>query len=304
MTGPVAAIDCGTNSTRVLIAERGKTLERRMTITRLGAGVDQTRRLDDAAVERTLATLREYRALIDAAGAQRIRMVATSAARDALNRDEFFARAEEIVGVAPELLTGDEEGRLSFAGAVAELDASDGPFLVADIGGGSTELAVGHEDAVAVRSLDIGCVRVTEQFFTEDPPAPEELSAAVLHLRDLLEDFRRQVPEVSDAPRFVGLAGTVSAVAAIEIGLPAYDRERIHHFVLTKAAVEDVFRTVATEPLADRIHNPGLERARADVIVGGAVILVSIMRVLGYTECLVSESDILDGLAMTLQNSE
>lgn len=304
MTGPVAAIDCGTNSTRLLISDRGKTLERRMTITRLGAGVDRTRRLDDAAVERTLVALREYRALIDAAGANRIRVVATSAARDAVNREEFFARAQEIVGVAPELLSGEEEGRLSFAGAVAELDTRDGPFLVADIGGGSTELAFGHEEATAVRSLEVGCVRVTEQFFAEDPPAPEELSAAVLHLRDLLEDFRRQVPEVSDAPRLVGLAGTVSAMAAIEIGLPAYDRDRIHHFVLTKAAAEDVFRTVATEPLADRVHNPGLERGRADVIVGGAVILVSIMRVFGYTECLVSESDILDGLATSLQKSE
>ena len=298
---PVAAIDCGTNSTRLLVAAAdGTTLDRRMIITRLGAGVDATRQLDPLAIERTVGALRDFRAAMDEHGVTRVRMTATSAARDASNRSEFFGPAADVIGVVPELLTGDEEGRLSFTGAVRELVADDGPFLVADIGGGSTELIVGAEEPTVVESLELGCVRLTEQFFAEDPPAPEELSAAVQHLRDVLEDVRRRAPEVNDARQFVGLAGTVSAMAAIEIGLPAYDRERIHHFVLTKAAAEDVFRTVATEALSDRVHNPGLERDRADVIVGGAVILVSIMRVFGFNECLVSEADILDGLVMSL----
>lgn len=300
MTGRVAAIDCGTNSTRLLVVADGKALERRMTITRLGAGVDRSKRLDAAAIERTAAALSEYRDVMDRLGVERFRVAATSAARDAANRAEFFAAALAAVGIEPELLSGDEEGRLSFAGAIAALDPDDGPFLVADIGGGSTELIVGTTEPLAVRSLDIGCVRLTEQWFDQDPPAPEELSAAVSYMRDLLEDYRRQVPAVNDARRLVGLAGTVSAMAAIEIGLSAYDRDRIHHFELTKIAAEDVFRTVATESLAERVHNPGLESERADVIVGGAVILVSIMRVLGFSECLVSESDILDGLVMSL----
>ncbi|MDQ3980810.1 MAG: Ppx/GppA family phosphatase [Actinomycetota bacterium] len=302
----VAAVDCGTNSTRLLVADdTGRTLDRRMHITRLGQGVDATGILSPEAIERTVAILRQYRSALDELGAERVRMTATSAARDASNREDFFSLAEEAVGVRPELLTGEDEARLSFRGATAELDASDGPFLVVDIGGGSTEFAVGpragttHEPEGAL-SLDIGCVRLTEKFLHSDPPTPEELSQAISVVRDYLEDVARELPASREARQLVGLAGTVTTVAAVEQGLPVYDRNRIHHFVLTREAVEDVFRTLATERRADRIHNPGLEEARADVIVGGTAILVAILRYFDLPTCLVSEADILDGLVLTL----
>ena len=298
----LAAIDCGTNSTRLLVAgEDGATLDRLMRITRLGQGVDATGRLADEAVARTVAVLEEYRAVMDRLGVDRVRMTATSAARDAANRDEFFAAATEVVGVAPELLGGDEEGRLSFRGATAELDPDDGPFLVVDIGGGSTEFAVGTREPDGVLSTDIGCVRLTEKFLASDPPAAEELSQAFDVVRGHLDDVVREIPTVAEVRRFVGLAGTVTTMAAVEIGLATYDRDRIHHFVLTRAAAEDVFRTLATESRRQRIHNPGLEEARADVIVGGAIILVGIMRYFELGECLVSESDILNGLVASLR---
>ncbi|HEX2039017.1 MAG TPA: Ppx/GppA phosphatase family protein [Acidimicrobiales bacterium] len=300
----VAAVDCGTNSTRLLVSEDGtRTLERLMRITRLGQGVDATGRLAPDAVERTAAVLREYRAVMDRFGVEQVRITATSAARDAENRDELFDVAEAVVGVRPELLPGAEEGRLSFLGATAELDPADGPFLVVDIGGGSSEFVVGATEPEGVVSVDVGCVRVTEKFLHHDPPAPEELSQAVSVVRDHLEDVAREIPAVKQARRLVGLAGTVSTMAAVEIGLPAYDRDRIHHFVLTRAAAEDVFRTLATEALEDRRHNPGLEPGRAEVIVGGAVVLVSVMRHFDFDECLVSESDILDGLVMSMLSS-
>jgi exopolyphosphatase/guanosine-5'-triphosphate,3'-diphosphate pyrophosphatase len=295
----LAAIDCGTNSTRLLVSDGQRTLERLMRITRLGQGVDQSRRLAPDAIERTLAVLREYRSVMDRFGVEQVRMTATSAARDASNREDFFVPAKEIIGVAPELLAGDEEGRLSFLGATAELDPAGGPFLVVDIGGGSTEFVVGTTEPVGVVSADIGCVRLTEKFLPSDPPAPEELANAIGVVRDTLDEVRRTVPAIDDAKRLVGLAGTVTTMAAIEIGLAEYDRDRIHHFVLTHAAAEDVFRTLATEPRDRRVHNPGLEEARADVIVGGAIVLVTLMRHFGFDECLVSEADILDGLIMS-----
>ena len=296
----VASIDCGTNSTRLLVWRDGETLDRRMVITRLGAGVDRTGQLDPSAVDRTLAVLRDYRSAMDEHGVERVRIAATSAARDARNRDAFFGPAAEIVGVEPELLGGEEEGRLSFLGAVGELDPADGPFLVVDIGGGSTELAYGTTQPEAVMSVQIGCVRMTERWIHSDPPAPEELHAVVNVTTQYLEDVVREHPVMREAKTMVGLAGTVSTVAAVEIGLPEYDRDRIHHFTLTRAAAEDVFRTLATEARADRIHNPGLEEARADVIVGGTAVLVSVMRFFHAPSLLVSEADILDGLVRSI----
>ncbi len=300
----LAAIDCGTNSTRLLISEgRGRQrtiLDRQNTITRLGKGVDATGHLDPEAIERTVAALLRYKKSIDAHDVSAIRMTATSAARDASNAADFFEAAEAAIGVRPELITGEEEGHLSFAGATAELDAADGPFLVVDIGGGSTECIVGTTQVDAVRSLDLGCVRLTEKHLASDPPAPEELSNAIAEATDLFDDLRRAVPEVGSAKTVVGLAGTVTTIAAVEIGLAEWDRDAIHHFRLTRAAVEDVFRTLATEPLADRVHNPGLEAARADVIVGGCCVLVALLRSFGIDEVLVSEADILDGLVFSL----
>jgi exopolyphosphatase/guanosine-5'-triphosphate,3'-diphosphate pyrophosphatase len=302
----VAAIDCGTNSTRLLIA-RGddghvETLERQATITRLGAGVDATGALDPAAVARTLEVLGRYRAVMEDHGVDRVRLSATSAARDAANREELFGAATEVMGIRPELLSGDEEARLSFVGATAELDPAHGPFLVVDIGGGSTEFAVGPGGGApeGATSVDIGCVRLTEQYLHRDPPAPEELAAAISVAEAYLDDVVREVPASREASLMVGLAGTVTTVAAVELGLARYDRDRIHHFRLTRAAAEDVFRTLATEARADRIHNPGLEEARADVIVGGCCVLVAVLRYFELAECLVSEADILDGMAAGL----
>ncbi len=297
----VAAIDCGTNSTRLLISEGGRTVDRRMVITRLGRGVDATRRLDPEAIDRTVAVLRDYKAAMDAAGVGQVRITATSAARDASNAEDFFAAAEAVIGTRPELLSGTEEGELSFAGATAGLDPKDGPFLVVDIGGGSTECMVGTDDVEAVRSFDVGCVRLTEKHLTSDPPAPEELSNAIAEATAWFDDLMREVPAAPSARTVVGLAGTISTVAAVELGLAEYDRAQIHHFRLTREAIEDVFRTLATEPLADRMHNPGLEAARADVIVGGCCTLVAFVRTLGIDELLVSESDILDGLVASME---
>jgi exopolyphosphatase/guanosine-5'-triphosphate,3'-diphosphate pyrophosphatase len=305
VTDVVAAIDCGTNSTRLLVARPSpdgglETLERLMVVTRLGAGVDATGRLAPDAVERTVDVLRRYKDVLDRHGARRVRMTATSAARDAANRDEFFDAAEAAVGIRPELLGGDEEARVSFRGATTELDPADGPFLVVDIGGGSTEFAVGTTEPEGVMSIDVGCVRLTEKYLESDPPKPEELSAAISVVEAYLEDVDRELPAAREARTMVGLAGTVSTVAAVELGLQTYSRNDLHHFRLARAAAEDVFRTLATENRVDRAANPGLEAARVDTIVGGCCALVAVMRFFDAGSLLVSESDILDGLAFSL----
>src|SRR5829696_2034312 len=299
----IAAVDLGTNSTRLLVARPTgdgtlETLDRRNRITRLGQGVGAIGRLAPEAIERTLACLRAYREVMDGLGVERVRVAATSASRDAANREAFFDAVEEIVGARPELLSGDEEGRLSFMGATADLDPADGPFLVVDIGGGSTEFVAGTTEVEGVLSIDVGCVRLSEKYIEHDPPLPEELTACISLTDAYLDDVVREVPGAAEARTLVGLAGTVTTVAAVEIGLVAYDRDRIHHFTLTHEAAEDVFRTLATESRADRIHNPGLEEARADVIVAGCCVLVAIFRRFGFDEMIVSEADILDGLAL------
>ncbi|HEX4903138.1 MAG TPA: Ppx/GppA phosphatase family protein [Acidimicrobiales bacterium] len=304
MPEPVlAAIDCGTNSTRLLVARGAGAdkvpLSRINTITRLGRGVDATGRLDAAAIERTVDVLRSYRAVLDEHGVDRLRVTATSAARDASNSDEFFDAAEAVLGVRPELLSGSEEAELSFLGATAELDPADGPFLVVDIGGGSTEFIVGTDEVEASRSVDIGCVRFLEQYVEHDPPQPEELHACISVTQQWMDDVAQQVP-LRQAKTLVGLAGTITTMAAVELGLHEWDRDAIHHFRFERPAIEDVFRTLVTEPLEDRKHNPGLEPARADVIVAGACIFVGIVRWLDADTCLVSESDILDGLVASL----
>lgn len=299
-----AAIDIGTNSTRLLVAELDRpdadlvTLDRRMTITRLGQGVDASRALAPEAITRTVDALRTYRDAIDAIGdVVAVRATATSAARDATNREDFFAAATDVLGVTPELLSGSEEARLSFLGATTGLAAvAPAPYLVVDIGGGSTEFVVGTDAPEGLLSVDIGCVRLTETWLHSDPPTAEELSQAVHVVREHLADVLREVPAVATAKTLVGLAGTVSTFAMVEQGLAVYDRDRVHHFRLTRAAAEDVFRTLATESAADRRHNPGLEPGRVDVIVGGAVILVAVLRTFGFDELLTSEADILDGL--------
>jgi exopolyphosphatase/guanosine-5'-triphosphate,3'-diphosphate pyrophosphatase len=300
----VASVDIGTNSTRLLVADldgtgpdaKLLTVERRTQITRLGQGVDRERLLHQHAIDRTLAVLREYRRVIDDLGVERVRATATSASRDAGNRDDFFAPAFDVLGVTPELLSGEDEARLVFDGATSDL-AEPGPYLVFDVGGGSTEFIAGSTEPEALCSIDIGCVRLTEQFLHSDPPKPEELSQAVSVVRDHLADVDRLVPGAASARTLVGTAGTVWTLAAVELGVDASRSDRIDHFRLTRAAAEDVFRTLATEPIAQRRHNPGLEPGRVDVIVGGAIVVVSVLRHFGFDELLVSEADILDGLA-------
>jgi exopolyphosphatase/guanosine-5'-triphosphate,3'-diphosphate pyrophosphatase len=303
-TEPVAAVDCGTNSTRLLIRSPGRPDVRLMRITRLGRGVDATGKLDPDAVERTLAVLAEYRGVIDRHGARRIRLVATSAVRDAANGEEFLADASAVVGARAELLTGTEEGRLAFLGASAELALPGHPPLtVIDIGGGSTELAVGPGTGEAV-SLPLGCVRLTERFFHHDPPLPSELEAAG-HLVDAeLARAASALPALETPGRtLVGLAGTVSTLAALEQGLDHYDRERLHHFALPAATVARWAGVLAAEPARSRLARPGMEAGREDVIVGGVLVLRRAMVRFAHPACTVSESDILDGLAASLSTS-
>ncbi len=300
MTRPIyAGIDCGTNSTRLIIGDGIDTFEREMTITGLGRGVDATGRLSDEGIERVRAALENYRSIMDRYDIAGVRMTATSAARDAANRDVFFDVSESTVGVRPELISGHEEAELSFLGATAELDPADGPFLVFDIGGGSTEFAVGSSRMEGGISTDMGSVRFTEKYIENDPPRPEELVACLSVAEAHLDDVAREVPMAMGARQLVGLAGTVSTAAAVEIGLAEYDRDQIHHFRLTREAIEDVYRTLVTESREDRACNPGLEPGRVDTIVGGICILARIVRYFGADEVLVSEADILDGLVLS-----
>lgn len=301
----VAAVDVGTNSTRLLIVDiDSREIVRRSTVTRLGAGVDKTRRLSADGIARTVDCLRAYRPLMDEHGVTAVRAVTTSAARDASNRAELQDEASVVLGVPLELLSGEEEGRLGFAGATAGLaPGPDGTFdMVVDIGGGSTEFAVGRPGAppLGVWSADIGCVRVTELYLHSDRPTAEELSSGVTVTHAHLDDVQREVPQSDEATRLIGVGGSITTVAAVEIGLLTYDRDRIHHFELTRAAVEDVFRTLATEKRVDRAFNPGLPPDRVDTIVGGALILATVMRHFDLDACLVSEHDLLHGIVAAL----
>jgi exopolyphosphatase/guanosine-5'-triphosphate,3'-diphosphate pyrophosphatase len=302
--GPVAAIDCGTNSTRLYVADwMGRPLERLMRITRLGEGVDATGKLSPEALDRCLSVLRDYRAEMDRLGVVRGRLVATSAVRDASNGDEFLAAAAQVTGVGAEVLAGTEEGRLSMAGAVADLDEEDGPFLVLDIGGGSTELVAGSgpdDPALATVSLQIGCVRISERFLHSDPPTPEELEEAESMVGDLLESTLAEQPAFGRARTLVGLAGTVTTLSSLNMGLDEYDRNRVHHSVLTAGDVEAWYRTLAGEVQEARLDRAGMVPGREDVIVGGALVLFVMMTRLGFDHCLVSEADILDGMVAGL----
>ena len=309
MTRNVAAIDIGTNSTNLLVrSSDGSVLERQVNITRLGRGVDASRRLDAEAIERTCDVLRHYAELsnrhrIDLM--RDLRVVTTSAARDAANRDEFFSAVHDAVGRAPDVLSGDDEGRLAHRGALSGLDVGHGWHVLVDIGGGSTELVLGETTSTgvamrAVRSLDVGAVRLTERHLQGDPPRPEELTNAIGDAYDLIDDALRDVPDMKLASRLIGSAGTIVTAAAVEVGQREFDPNAVHGFVLTREAVEDVFRTLATESAADRVHNPGLPADRADVIVGGLCVLVAVMRRWDARDILVSAHNIMDGICAEL----
>jgi exopolyphosphatase / guanosine-5'-triphosphate,3'-diphosphate pyrophosphatase len=298
--GAVAAIDCGTNSTRLLVADStGAPLDRQMRITRLGEGVDETGMLAADAIERCLSVLKDYRAVMDRYSVRRARVVATSAARDASNGEDFLRPAAEVAGFPPEVLTGVEEGRLSLAGAVSDLDRTDGPFLVLDIGGGSTELVAGsgpEDPDLEVDSLQIGCVRVTERYLDSDPPTASELVSAESAVGKVLDEAIAEHPRLLGARRLVGLAGTITTLAALRVGLAEYDRAQIHHSSLTEADVANWYRTLASEDRSARLDRAGMVAGREDVIVAGAMILAAVMTRLDFDECVVSEADILDGL--------
>ncbi|MFF5305523.1 exopolyphosphatase [Streptomyces sp. NPDC013161] len=306
----VAAVDCGTNSIRLLVADVDPAtgqlvdLDRRMTIVRLGQGVDKTGRLAPEALERTFAACRDYAAIIKELGAERVRFVATSASRDASNRDDFVRGVLDILGVEPEVISGDEEAELSFTGATAELTGRDDlakPYLVVDIGGGSTEFVVGDDAVRAARSVNIGCVRMTERHLVQDgkvtdPPTPDQITAMRADIEAALDLAEQTVP-LREARTLVGLAGSVTTVSAIAQNLPEYDTEAIHHSRVSYDRVREITESLLRSTHAERAAIPSMHPGRVDVIGAGALVLLSIMERVGATEVVVSEHDILDGIA-------
>ncbi|MFI2211777.1 exopolyphosphatase [Streptomyces sp. NPDC020141] len=300
----VAAVDCGTNSIRLLVADADPAtgglveLDRRMTIVRLGQGVDRTGRLAPEALERTFAACREYAAVIKEHGADAVRFVATSASRDAENRAEFVDGVLDILGVEPEVITGDQEAEFSFTGATKELPGHE-ERLVVDIGGGSTEFVLGRAHVEAARSVDIGCVRLTERHIRGDPPAPAELAAVRADAEAALDLAAESVP-LDGARTLVGLAGTVTTVAGIALGLDAYDSAAIHHARIPYERVAEIARSLAAATHAERAAIPVMHPGRVDVIVAGALVLLAVMERTGAAEVVVSEHDILDGIAWSI----
>ncbi|MFF7037060.1 MULTISPECIES: Ppx/GppA phosphatase family protein [Streptomyces] len=306
----VAAVDCGTNSIRLLVADVDPAtgsfteLDRRMTIVRLGQGVDRTGRLAPEALERTFAACREYAAAIGRLGAERIRFVATSASRDAENSAEFVAGVRDILGVEPEVITGDQEAQLSFDGATKELAGSDHlakPYLVVDIGGGSTEFVLGSDRVEAARSVDIGCVRMTERHLVVDgavmdPPSHERAAAIRADIDAALDLAERTVP-LTGAGTLVGLAGTVTTVAGIALELPEYDSAAIHHSRISRGQVRAITEHLLRSTHDERAAIPVMHPGRVDVIGAGALVLLAVMERTGAHEVVVSEHDILDGIA-------
>ena len=313
----VAAIDCGTNSLRLLVADVSRRedgsstlrdVHREMRIVRLGEGVDATGRLSIAALMRTRDALADYALTVRRKGAERVRMVATSATRDASNRDDFFTMTREVLGTEAEVISGDEEARLSFTGAVGDLDPAEGPFLMADIGGGSTELVLGTWDGTeasitAARSVDIGCVRITERCLRGDPPAAGEVEAGRALTEQVLEDAFAAVP-VARARTWVGVAGTITTLGALALGLPEYDAAVTHLSRLSLPEIKSTSEALLAASRAERAANKAIHPGRVDVIGGGSLIAQVLAEQLharaGISELLVSEHDILDGIALSL----
>jgi exopolyphosphatase/guanosine-5'-triphosphate,3'-diphosphate pyrophosphatase len=293
-------VDIGTNSVRLLVIdEAGQALERLMKVTRLGQGVDVSGELHPDAIARTTVVLGEYAARIAHHGAARVRAVATSAARDARNRDVFFGAAERVLGVRPELLSGEEEARLSFSGATFGLDAGQGPFLVVDIGGGSTEFVLGTSEPEALTSVKMGCVRMTERYLRSDPPSETELAACFSEVKRILASVSTVV-DVSRSCRMIGLAGTVTSIAALVLGLTEYAPEKTHHCRIGRDQVENALARLVAVGVAER-RTLLIQPERAEVIIGGAAVLLTILQEFSIGELLVSEADILDGLAASMR---
>lgn len=302
----VAGIDCGTNSIRLLVADAvdGRLIDvvREMRIVRLGEGVDRTGQLLPAALERTRVALADYAATITEHSADRVRMIATSATRDAANRTDFIAMVHDVLGAEPEVVSGSEEAALSFSGAAAGLPGIDGRLLVADIGGGSTELVLGEASALnnlRSYSMDVGCVRMTERHLRDDPPTPEQVRATVDDLRDAIAIATGEV-DITAPATFVGLAGTVTTIAAIALGLDHYDSEAVHASVLSAVQVHDVTARLLAMTHDERAALSVIHPGRVDVITAGALVLRTLLEASGAGELIASEHDILDGIALSL----
>jgi exopolyphosphatase/guanosine-5'-triphosphate,3'-diphosphate pyrophosphatase len=301
----VAAIDCGTNSIRLLVADIDGTsgelvdIARMMRIVRLGQGVDASGRLAEDALARTFAACEAYAAVIARHEVARVRFVATSATRDAENRDDFVAGVRQRLAVEPEVVTGQEEAALSFVGATSEIEDALPPYLVVDIGGGSTEFVLGTDAPVAAVSLDIGCVRMTERHLHADPPTEAEVAAATADIDAAVRRGVGIVP-VGVRPTLVGLAGSVTTVAAIALDLPTYDPAQIHRSRVQASAVEEVSGRLLRMTRAERAALPVVHPGRVDVIAAGALVLARIVALSGAPEVVVSEHDILDGIARSL----
>lgn len=303
----VAAIDVGTNTTRLLIAEttsspqRYRDLDRQLRFTRLGQGVDSDRTIKPEAIRRTLDAISAYCAICGEVGVERIRLAATSAMRDARNRGDFVGPAREIAGVEPEILEGDAEAALSFRGAVDDLEP--GNYAVCDIGGGSTELIAGSssdfDDGTVAISLDIGSVRLSERLLRSDPPTSEELGTLTSEITRALADADGMIAK-AEPKRFVGVAGTVTSLAALQLGLKVYDAARTHHFRLSRGAVEGLYTRLSQITTRAREKLPAMPPGRADVIVAGSCILLTVMERWWFDEVIVSERDILDGLVLEM----
>ena len=294
----VAAIDIGSNSTNLLVVDAaGRELVRQVNVTALGEGVARTGVLSPAAIERTLRVIEGY-ARITAEHDAELHITGTAACRMASNTAEFFARVQTVAGSLPRVLSANDEARLAWHGAVASLPEIDGNTMVIDIGGASTELTVGTPQLEVIESVSMpfGVVTITEAELHGDPPRAEELSNAISMVGDAVDNSAIERPLLGDAARVIGVAGSIVTIAAVELGLREFDSSRLHGMQLSKDAAEDVFRTLATERLADRVHNPGLPLERAGFIVGGCCILVAIMRRLGLDHITVSTHNLLDGV--------
>ncbi len=302
MSTRLAAIDIGTNSTNLLIVDGNNVdVVREVCVTRLGEGLYKSGSLSTTAINRTLNQLRHYRQLIDQHAVSNWRAVITAPGRLATNSSQFLDRAVEILGPNVEIASGEREALLSFKGAARGLITATESCATIDIGGGSTEFVFSVGDRLNSISIPVGAVTLTDSHLHNDPPRPEELTNAIGLVQDYLDDVIHDLGEIETASRIVGLAGTVVTIAAVELGIVGFDSNLIHGFTLTKAAAEDVFRTLATETLADRKFNPGLPPERADVIVGGCCILVAFMRRFTLSEITVSAHNLLDGMIAELR---
>ena len=299
----VAAIDCGTNSIRLLIADIDGSIFREvvrdMEIVRLGQGVDETGQFHPDAIARTLAAVDKFSAEIAKRGVEKIRFCATSATRDATNRHLFVDGVRERLGIELEVISGDEEAALSFAGAIKDLDPSNGPFLVVDIGGGSTEFVFGTSTVEAARSVNIGCVRMTERHFASDPATSEQIELARTDIQAAIAQAAAVVP-ITKAKTLVAVAGTATTVAAAALELTEYDRYAIHLSRISAQQTHDAAKMFATSTRDQRLALGYMHPGRVDVIAAGSLVLSEIMKATGALEFVASESDILDGMAYSL----